>query len=130
MISKKKIDESEKRIFDWNTGHWESETKQCLLYKKGYCNKEGSCVYFHSEEMCADHTENGVCIKRYCRKRHPKTCRYFLRGFCRRSSSCKYLHSKHNQPQSFNKCEKTHNQFYFYLFWVHIPETSMKPMEK
>ena len=63
--------------------------------------------------MCADHTENGVCIKRYCRKRHPKTCRYFLRGFCRRNSSCKYLHSKHNQAQSCNKCEKTNEQTYY-----------------
>ena len=48
-IMNKKIDESEKRIFDQNTGHWESETKQCVFDRKGYCNKEGSCIYFHSE---------------------------------------------------------------------------------
>ena len=39
----KKIDESEKRIYEQNAGHWESEEKkQCVFDRKGYCNKEGS----------------------------------------------------------------------------------------
>ena len=90
--------------------------KQCIFDRKGFCREEESCRFFHSNEICSEHVEQGVCNKTNCRKRHPRNCRNFKRSICLRGESCKYLHNPGRDENKCNKCEKFTLQKYFCEF--------------
>ena len=80
----------------------ESDVKQCLFDRKGFCKAQSNCKFFHAENICEIYLTNKVCWKVKCRKRHPKVCRYFTRGNCYRGETCSYLHETNDN--SCNCC--------------------------
>ena len=102
----KRIEESTKKIENFEVNDMRNEIKQCIYDRRGYCRKGINCVYFHSEEICIDYVEKSICSRVCCRKRHPHPCRYFLRGNCRRGESCSYLHSQKGLERQLEKCER------------------------
>ena len=113
---KEKIDMSLQKIEDLKTEKNESEIKQCIFDRKGYCNREDNCNFYHSQEICTNYLESGVCNKTSCRQRHPRQCRYFLRGVCSRGEFCKFLHDQGRRVSHCKKCEKVSNTNYYCEF--------------
>ena len=102
-----KIDASMKRIEQIKKEEKETDIKQCIYDRKGYCKEEENCKFFHAQEICREYIENKICTIKSCRKRHPQHCRYFYGSICRRGDSCRYLHdNKRKRSQSCTRCEK------------------------
>ena len=62
----------------------------CRFNNKGYFRESEMCLFFHSDEICEDFKETGLCWQEGCRQRHPKRCYYGER--CLRGKLCVYLH--------------------------------------
>ena len=108
-----KLKHEENKHEENNHDEKEDCIKQCIFDRKGYCYQKENCDFFHTEEICTTHVENGICNKTICRKRHPRQCRYYSRGNCRRGESCKYLHGQGKPISQCNKCESSSTQTYY-----------------
>ena len=109
----KNIHEAVIKIEKLESNNNDIEIKQCIHDRKGYCREGERCKFFHTKEICTEHKENGICIRKSCRKRHPQHCRYFQRSICRREESCKYLHDKRRQYKNCDRCKlSSFNQYY------------------
>ena len=104
LLDSKKSDQNRKR-----------EEAKCKYWNKGYCCKCDECSWFHPEEDCQEHVQEGKCYNRKCSKRHIKICKYWASQSksCRRGNSCQYLHTNvknihenHNQPTSNDESAK------------------------
>ena len=94
----------------------ESEKKQCIHDRKGYCKNGNSCPFFHTNEICKEYIVNKICTKLQCRKRHPQRCRYFLKTICRRGDTCRYLHIKPTETEKCHRCQNLAKQRYYCEF--------------
>ena len=66
--------------------------KVCRYYNTAYCKYRGECRFFHSDTICKLHIDSGVCRKKECFERHPKTYKWLkCKGGCRQSN-CLYSH--------------------------------------
>ena len=77
----KKMERDNENIVEETTDIVKNENnlvrKTCKFNNFGYC-KVGkvNCKFYHSEEKCEIFVELGVCFRRSCCKRHPRTCKY------------------------------------------------------
>ena len=105
-------------------GESEMAKQKCRYFNRGYCKYGSKCRFFHSQEICDEFVEEGICNKVGFTKRHPKHCRYWTGNpeGCSRSDSCQYLHveserfgfkepldDQHSQSfSSGDKCDVSH----------------------
>ena len=84
--------------------------RKCRHHNRGYCKFGDNCIFFHSNDVCQDFLESGICRARECGKRHPKDCRYWKRKEgCRRNDLCRYLHNESKRYYVTNEITTTND---------------------
>ena len=82
----------------------ERAKRKCRYFNRGYCKYGTRCKFHHSQEICKEYMEEGMCKVNGCFGRHPRHCKYWTGNpeGCTRAYSCQYLHVE-SERFGFNK---------------------------
>ena len=106
----------------------EKRPSRCKYYNRGYCKKQRSCSYSHSQSICKFFLEEGKCFINGCESRHPKNCKFWERGYCFRNEQCAFMHREYRNiieeknKQETHTCENCKDkvfQYYYCQFCSH-----------
>ena len=86
------------------------KAKKCNFYNRGFCNQGSSCGFDHGEiQLCESFQTEGICIQKYCNKRHLYKCKYLTRnGGCFIGDDCAFSHNVRAQSSESDTDASVH----------------------